>query len=56
MLDLEEQNMRTLGDNEMHYLSYPPPLAVDGKTRYCIPQPSEYIHCFSFEDTFLSVE
>ena len=31
MLDLEEQNMRTLGDNEMHYLSYPPPLAVDGK-------------------------
>jgi hypothetical protein len=31
MLDLEEQNLRILGDNKMHYLSYPPPLAVDGK-------------------------
>jgi len=31
MLDLEEQNLRILGDNKMHYLSYPPSLAVDGK-------------------------
>jgi hypothetical protein len=31
MLDLEEQNLRVLGDNKMHYLSYPPSLAVDGK-------------------------
>jgi hypothetical protein len=31
MLDLEEQNLRILGENKMHYLSYPPSLAVDGK-------------------------
>jgi hypothetical protein len=31
MLDLEEQNLRVLGDEKMHYLSYPPSLAVDGK-------------------------
>ncbi|KAF8506627.1 hypothetical protein F5888DRAFT_1603010 [Russula emetica] len=31
MLDLEEQNLRILGDNKVHYLSYPPSLAVDGK-------------------------
>jgi hypothetical protein len=30
MLDLEEQNLRVLGDNKTHYLSYPPSLAVDG--------------------------
>jgi hypothetical protein len=28
---LEEQNLRILGDDKMHYLSYPPSLAVDGK-------------------------
>ena len=31
MMDLEEQNLRILGDNKMHYLSYPPSLAVDGR-------------------------
>lgn len=31
MLDLEEQNLRTLGDNKMHYLANPPSLAVDGR-------------------------
>jgi hypothetical protein len=31
MLDLEEQNLRILGDENMQYLSYPPSLAVDGK-------------------------
>jgi hypothetical protein len=31
MLDLGELNLRILGDNKMHYLSYPPSLAVDGK-------------------------
>ena len=31
MLDLEEHNLRILGDNKMHYLSFPPSLAVDGK-------------------------
>jgi hypothetical protein len=31
MLDLEEQNLQVLGDEKMHYLSYPPSLAVDGK-------------------------
>ena len=31
MLDMEEQNLRFLGDSKIHYLSYPPSLAVDGK-------------------------
>lgn len=31
MLDLEEQNLRILGDDRMHYLSHPPSLAVDGR-------------------------
>ncbi|KAI0308277.1 hypothetical protein B0F90DRAFT_153442 [Multifurca ochricompacta] len=31
MLDLEEQNLQILGDDKMHYLSYPPSFAVDGK-------------------------
>jgi hypothetical protein len=31
MLDSGEYNLRILGDNKMHYLSYPLSLAVDGK-------------------------
>lgn len=31
MLDLEEKNLRAIGDDKAHYLSYPPSLAVDGK-------------------------
>jgi hypothetical protein len=31
MLDLEEQNLRVLGNDKVHYLSYPPSFAVDGK-------------------------
>jgi len=31
MLDLEEQNLRVIGDDKAHYLSYPPSFAVDGK-------------------------
>jgi len=31
MLDLEEQNLRAIGDDKAHYSSYPPSLAVDGK-------------------------
>ncbi|KAI9452542.1 hypothetical protein BJY52DRAFT_1292214 [Lactarius psammicola] len=31
MLDIEERNLRILGDKMVHYSSYPPSFAVDGK-------------------------
>jgi len=51
MLYFEKHNLQVLGDNKMHHLSYPLSLVVDA----CIPQPSGYVHYFSFEDTFSSV-
>ena len=41
MLDLDERNLRVIGDDKAHYLSHPPSLAVDGKTRDCVLKPSE---------------
>jgi hypothetical protein len=55
IMDLEEQNLRTLGDDKMHYLSYPPSLAVDGRPDTAFRSLLS-IFSFSFEYTFLSVE
>jgi hypothetical protein len=56
MLDLEEQNLRTLGDDKTHYLSYPPSLAVDGKPDTAFRSLLSNICSFSFDATFLSAE
>ncbi len=52
MLDLEEQKLRILGDDKMHYLSYPPSMAVDGRPD-TVFRSLLGIGCFSLE-RFLS--
>lgn len=56
MLDLEERNLRMLGDEKMHYLSYPPSLAVDGKPDTAFRSLLSIAISFSFDVAFLNAE
>jgi hypothetical protein len=56
MLDLEEQNLRILGDERMHYLSYPPSLAVDGNPDTAFRSLLSIVVFFSFDLAFLNGE
>lgn len=56
MLDLEEQNLRILEDEKMHYLSYPPSLAVDGKPDTAFRSLLSLVVFFSFNIAFLNSE
>ena len=56
MLDLEERNLRMLGDEKVHYLSYPPSLAVDGKPDTAFRSLLSIAISFSFDVAFLNAE
>ena len=56
ILDLEERNLRILGDEKMHYLSYPPSLAVDGKPDTAFRSLLSIVAFFSFNVAFLNGE